>query len=104
MTWLICKRGMALTWEKKGNQQVQQVGGKEKCKKNEKGLVLFGPCWPNLGLNSDLNGAQKKVGIELGLKEEGLGEMGRGCLQLCFQTLFDVLALISSTNVESVQN
>ena len=55
-----------------------------KCKKNGKGLVLFGPCWPNLGLNSDLNGAQKKAGIELGLKEEGLGEMGRGCLQLHF--------------------
>ena len=30
-------------------------------------LVLFGPCWPNLGLNSDLNGAQKRGGIGLGL-------------------------------------
>ena len=57
-----------------------QVGGKEKCKKNGKGLVLFGPCWPNLGLNSDLNEAQKRVGIGLGLKEEGLGKMGRDCL------------------------
>ena len=36
-------------------------------KKNEKGLVLFGPFWPNLGLNSNLNGAQKKAGIGLGL-------------------------------------
>ena len=66
--------------------------------------MLFGPCWPNLGLNSDLNGAQKRGGIGLGLKEEGLGEMGKGCLQLCFRTFFDVLALISSTNVGSVQN
>ena len=65
--------------------------------------MLFGPCWPNLGLNSDLNGAQKRAGIGLGLKEEGLGEMGRGCLQLRFQTLFDVLALISSKNVRSVK-
>ena len=43
-----------------------QVGGR-KCKKNGKGLVLFGPCWPNLGLNSDLNGAQKRAGIGLRL-------------------------------------
>ena len=66
--------------------------------------MLFGPCWPNLGFNSDLNGAQKQVGIGLGLKEEGLGEMGRGCLQLRFRTLFDILALIFSKNVGSVQN
>ena len=43
------------------------------------------------------------AGIELGLKEEGLGEMGRGCL-LRFRTLFDVLAFISFTNVGLVQN
>ena len=77
---------------------------KKNVKKNGKGLVLFGPCWSNLGLNSNLNGAQKRAGIELGLKEEGLGEMGRGCLQFRFRTLFYVLALISSTNVGSMQN
>ena len=90
-----------------GHGRTRQVGHASGWKKNGKGLVLFGPCWANLGLNSDLNGAKKKgwnwAGIELGLKEEGLGEMGKGCLQLRFRTLFDVLALISSTNVGSVQ-
>ena len=42
-------------------------GEKKNVKKNGKGLVLFGPCWPNLGLNSDLNWAQKGGGIGLGL-------------------------------------
>ena len=36
-------------------------------KEKDWALVLFGPCWPNLGLNSDLNGAQKRGGIRLGL-------------------------------------
>ena len=47
------------------------------------------------------------VGIGPRLKEMGLGGatggMGSGCLQLCFQTLFDVLALIFFKNVGSMQ-
>ena len=47
------------------------------------------------------------VGIGPRLKEMGLGgamgEMGSGCLQLRFRTLFDVLALIFFTNVGSMQ-
>ena len=47
------------------------------------------------------------AGIGLRLKEMGLGgamgEMGSGCLQLRFRTLFNVLALIFSTNVGSMQ-
>ena len=58
---MACAEGHGLT------RQVGHVSGWKKCKKNEKGLVLFGPCWANLGLNSDLNGAKKKVGIGLGL-------------------------------------
>ena len=53
------------SWSAQGRRI--HVGGKRKCRKNGKGLVLFGPCWPNLGFNSDLNGAQKKVGIGLEL-------------------------------------
>ena len=45
------------------------------------------------------------AGIGPRLKEMGLvGAMGSGCLQLCFQTLFDVLALIFSTNFSSMQD
>ena len=47
-------------------KQLDAASGRKrkKVKKNGKGLMLFGPCWPNLGLNSDLNGAQKR--LELG--------------------------------------
>ena len=53
-------------WAKE-TRQVGHASGWKKNVKNEKGLVLFGPCWPNLGLNSDLNWAQKGGGIGLGL-------------------------------------
>ena len=47
------------------------------------------------------------AGIGPRLKEMGLGGamggMGSGCLQLRFRTLFDILALIFSTNVRSMQ-
>ena len=47
------------------------------------------------------------AGIGPRLKEMGLGGamggMGSGCLQLRFRTFFDVLTLIFSTNVGSMQ-
>ena len=52
------------SWRAQGRRI--HVGGK-KCKKDRKDLVLFGPCWPNLGFNSDLNGAKKRAGIGLEL-------------------------------------
>ena len=58
----------------------------------QKMKVENGPIWARIGPR---------------LKEMGLGgamgRMGRGCVQLRLRTLFDVLALIFSKNVGSMQ-
>ena len=95
--------------EKKGSDgQVGKVVGasgqearKEK-KERERGIVL------GLGLGQQMKVESGPSWARIGprLKEMGLGgamgEMGSGCLQLRFRTLFDVLTLIFSKNVRSM--
>ena len=60
-----------------------------------------------LGQKMGVESGPSWVGIGPRLKEMGLGGamdgMGSGCLQLRFQTLFDVLAFIFSANIGSMQ-
>ena len=76
----------------------------EKEKKERKWAIALGL---SLGQKMEMESGPSWVEIGLRLKEMGLGDamggMGKGCLQLCFRTLFDVLALIFSTNVRSMQ-
>ena len=72
-------------------------------KKKERAIAL------GLGLSQKMGvkSGPSWVGIGPRLKEMGLGGamggMGSGCLQLCFRTLFNVLAFIFSTNIRSMQ-
>ena len=59
-------------------------------------LAHVGLTWASIQTWMGLKKGWNWAGIELGLKEKGLGEMGRGYLQLRFWTLFDVSALIHS--------
>ena len=60
------------------------------------GLVNGGGKWPSwAGIGPRL----KEMGLE-----GAMGEMGSGCLQFRFRTLFNVLALTFSTNIRSMQS
>ena len=61
----------------------------------------------DLGQEKEMESGLSWTGIRSGLKEMGLegamGEMGSGCLQFCFRTLFNVLAPIFFKNIQSMQ-
>ena len=100
--------GLGVKGEQVGGESMQVSDGrggyrgleKRKEKKEREWTIALG-----FGL-----GQKRWVWVErngLGLKEMGLGGamggIGSGCLQFRFQTLFNVLTLIFSTNIQSIQ-